>query len=51
MDWSIKFENAFSTLIKTIQTDNLDSLLTIKDLYIDLGSISNIEMFYKPIVR
>jgi hypothetical protein len=48
MEWSEKFESAFNTLIKTIQTGNLDSLLTINDLYIDLGSISTIEKFYNP---
>lgn len=48
MDIYKRFENAFENLLKAIQTDNYDSLLEIKNLYFDLGSISNIEMYYNP---
>lgn len=43
-----KFKNAFNNLLTAIQTNDLDSLFEISDLYFDLGSISNIEMYYNP---
>jgi len=48
MDIYKKIENAFNNLLKAIQTNDFDSLPEIKDLYFDLGSISNIEMYYNP---
>jgi len=48
MDIFKRFENAFENLLIAIQTDNYDSLLEINNLYSDLGSISNIEMYYNP---
>ncbi len=48
MDIYKKIENAFINLLKAIQTNDFDSLPEIKDLYFDLGSISNIEMYYNP---
>jgi len=48
MDIYKRFENAFENFLKAIQTDNYDSILEIKNLYFDLGSISNIEMYYNP---
>lgn len=41
-----KFEIAFSKLISLIEVKDFQSIMKIDNLYQDLGSISNIEMYY-----
>jgi|SRR3972149_1386281 len=43
-----RFEKAFNSLMTHIETKDFQGILRIENLYQDLGSISNIEMYYYP---
>lgn len=48
MEWSNRFETAFSLLLNLIETNSLIPTLDQHSIYNDLGSISNIEIFLNP---